>query len=390
MNRSARRRPLALTAAVAGAMLAAGCGTAAPATPRQAARAVSPALSLNTAVVTTAGTWAVAVMGGSASQHNNFWQLFIRPAGSTRWKLVTPPGTADNGGLVLAGAGPALIAAFRPSQYLRYTPLTETRTGGQAWSSLSPVGAALASAPDALAAEPASGRLLALLASGAATQSAPGDTTWTTLTSQRALAATPAGRHCALQELTAASFTPSGIPLVGGTCARPGTAGIFADANGTWQAAGPAVPGALAQQDIAVLRLTQTAKQTVALLAAGSGPAASLLTAWSAGNGGHWALSPPLPLHGAALTSASFGPGGTAAVILTGNRGQTITSAGNQWTPLPALPPGTATLAPGPGGAITALAVHRATLTVWQASPGAATWRTVQTISVPIQFGSSG
>ena len=168
MNRPARRRPIALTAAVAAAMLAAGCGTAAPPAPQQAARAGSPALSLNTAVVTTAGTWAVAVMGGSAARHNNFWQLLIRPAGSTRWKLVTPPGTADNGGLVLAGAGPALIAAFRPSQYLRFTPLTHTTDGGQAWSSLSPVGAALASAPDALAAEPASGRLLALLANGTA------------------------------------------------------------------------------------------------------------------------------------------------------------------------------------------------------------------------------
>ena len=173
MNRPARR-PTALTAAVAGAMLAAGCGTAAPPAPQQAARAGSPALSLNTAVVTAAGTWAVAVMGGSAAQHNNFWQLVIRPAGSTRWHLVTPPGTADNGGLVLAGAGPALTAAFRPSQYLRFTPLTHTTDGGQAWSSLDPLDGALASVPDALAAEPASGRLLALLASGTATQSRTG------------------------------------------------------------------------------------------------------------------------------------------------------------------------------------------------------------------------
>jgi cation transport ATPase len=57
-----------------------------------------------------AGTWAVAVMGGSAATHDNFWQLFARPAGSQRWKLVTPPGTPGNGGLVLAGAGRSLIA----------------------------------------------------------------------------------------------------------------------------------------------------------------------------------------------------------------------------------------------------------------------------------------
>jgi hypothetical protein len=380
-------RALALTA-VAGATVAAGCGTVPPAS-RQAARAAPPAPSLNSALVTTAGTWAIAVMGGRSAQHNNFWQLFIRPAGSTRWKLVTPPGTADNGGLVLASAGRSLIAAFRPSQNLTFTPLTQTRTGGQAWSALSPVTARLASAPDALAMDPASGRLLALLASGAAAQAAPGDTRWAALTSRRALAATAPGRRCGLRALTAATFTLSGTPLLGGSCASPGTVGIFAETQGAWQAAGPAIPAALARQDIAVLRLTQTPQQTVALLQAGSGPAASLLAAWSTDSGGHWALSPPLPLNGAAVTSTSFGAAGAAAVVLAGNRGQIITSAGSHWQTLPALPPGTVTLAAGPG-AISALAVHRARLTIWQPSPGSATWVKAQTIDVPIQFGSSG
>jgi hypothetical protein len=53
------------------------------------------------------------VMGGSAAQDNAFWQLSIRSTGSTRWKLVTPPGTADNGSLVLAGSGaPELVTGF--------------------------------------------------------------------------------------------------------------------------------------------------------------------------------------------------------------------------------------------------------------------------------------
>ena len=83
---------------------------------------------------------------------NNFWQLFVRPAGSRGWKLVTPRGTADNGGLVLAaGAGPSLITGFRPSQYLTYTPLTSTADGGQAWSSTGPLDGTLANVPDALA-----------------------------------------------------------------------------------------------------------------------------------------------------------------------------------------------------------------------------------------------
>ena len=64
--------------------------------------------------------------------------------------------------------------------------------------------------------------------------------------------------------------------------------------------------------------------------------------------------------------------------------------AAGRWQLLPALPPGTVALAPAADGTTDALAVHQATLTVWQlASPGGS-WTTAQTISVPIQYGSSG
>jgi hypothetical protein len=36
------------------------------------------------------------------------------------------------------------------------------------------------------------------------------------------------------------------------------------------------------------------------------------------------------------------------------------------------------------------LAVHRATLTVWQLGPGTAAWQATQAMNVPVQFGSSG
>jgi hypothetical protein len=367
-------------------LLAAGCASPpAPAPPSTNAAAPSPLL--NTSLETAAGTWATLVMGGSAADYNNFWQLFIRPAGSTRWKLVTPPGTADNGGLVLAGSdGQALVTGFRPSQDLTYTPLIQTSNGGQAWSSLNPLDAALASAPDALAIKPGSGELLALTA-GAVQEAAPGYTTWTTLASRQALAATVAGRRCGLQALTAAAFSPSETPMLAGPCTRPGITGIFTQADGTWQTAGPAVPSALAGQKITVVRLTRTGPDLAALLTAGSGSAGSVLAARSA-DGSHWTLSPPLPLHGTTLTSASFGPAGTAAVI-AGNRGEIITGPGARWQPLPTLPAGTAALAPGPGGAADALAVHRATLTIWQLPPGGTTWARAQVINVPIPYGSS-
>jgi hypothetical protein len=384
---------LALAAlGLASALLTAGCGTVTSSGPGPAPEAPpAGAPFLATSLVTPAGTWAIAVMGGSVAAHNNFWQLFVRPAGSTGWKLVTPPGVADNGGLVAAAAsGGSLITGIRPSQYLTYTPLATTRDEGQAWSPAGPLDGALANTPDALTAAPGTGRLLALLTGGAVKVAAPGYTRWTTLTSQRSLATTPAGRRCGLASLTAATFTPAGTPLLAGRCSRPGTAGIFAATNGTWQAAGPALPATLDHQDVTVLRLTRTIDGTVALLETGTGPDASLLAAWSAGNGGQWALSRPVRLHGAKLTSASFGPDGAAALVLTGDRTETIVGAGAAWRSLPALPSGTATLAPGPVGGFDALAVHRTRLTVWQLGPGTAAWRATQAVNVPVQFGSSG
>jgi hypothetical protein len=383
-------RPLTATAAIlAAALLAAGCGSATPAAQQPGVRTVPPAASLATSLATASGTWAVAVMGGSAAEHNNFWQLFVRPAGRTRWTLATPPGTADNGGLVLASAGQSLITGFRPSQYLTFTPLSATSDNGQAWSSQSPLDAALARAPDALAVAPGSHNLIALLSDGTAELAAPGYTRWKTLASLRSLAATPAGRRCQLAALTALAYTPAGVPLLAGRCSRPGVAGIFAGTSGTWQATGPALPAALSGQPVTVLRLTQTANQTVALLAAGSGHAASLLAAWSADNGARWLLSPALALGGAAIASASFGPGGTAAVLTTGDRAEVITSGSRQWQTLPAVPPSTAILAAGPDGSTDALAVHHATLTVWQLPPGGGDWAKTQTINVPIEYGSS-
>lgn len=388
MSRPGLRPAAALAVLLLAVIVAAGCASA-PTASAPATQAAPPSPSLNTSLDTAAGTWAAVVMGGSAAQYNNFWQLFIRPTRTTRWKLVTPPGTADNGGLVLAGgSGQALVTGFRPSQNLTYTPLIQTSDGGQAWSSLNPLDAALASAPDALAVKPGNGQLLALLNGGGAEQATAGSATWSTLASPATLAATSAGRECGLQALTATTFTPAGIPLLAGSCTRPGIAGIFAPANGTWQLTGPAIPASLAGQHVIVNRLTRTAQGITALLTAGTGPGASLLAAWSA-DGRRWSLGLPLPLHGAALTSASFGPGGTAAVITTANHGQIISGPGSSWQPLPPLPPGTATLAPGPGDAADALAVHGGTLTVWQLAPGGTTWAKNQVVNVPIPYGSS-
>jgi hypothetical protein len=366
-------------------MLSAGCGAAAAGGGSPASPAAP--LPLTTAMVTPTGTWAVAVMGGSAASHNNFWQLFVRPAGTSRWRLVTPPGVASNGGLVLAspGTGP-VIAGFRPSQNLASSPLATTRDNGAAWTP-GLLDAGLANVPDALAAAPGTGRLLALLAGGQAEMSGPGGTGWARLVGQRQLAGSPQTARCGLRELTAVSFGISGVPMLAGTCSRPGTVGVFAQAGGTWQLAGPALPAADARGSVSVLRLTSTAHATVALLAIGRGRVARLIAASAAG--GHWSLSQPLMLNGSAPASASIGPAGTA-VLLTPDRAETVTGPGGSWRPLPAPPAGTATLAPGATGGWDALAVHGTRLTVWQLAAGSTTWHATQAIKVPIQFGSSG
>jgi hypothetical protein len=389
MTRSARRVSVT-AAAVAAGIVAAGCGstTAAPHSSAAVSRAVPvPITSLDTSTATAAGTWAVALMGGPANQDNNFWQLFVRPAASSRWQLVTPPGTADNGGLVLAGGGASMVTAFRPSQLLTFTPLTTTTDGGRAWSALNPLDARLATTPDALAASPPSGTLAALLADGTA-ELGGGSRNWKTLATTRTVADTTAGRQCGLTALTAVGYTPSGVPLLAGACSRPGQAGIFAGSSGTWQSAGPALPTEVDRQDITVLRLARTANQVVALLAAGTGHDVSLFASWSADGGATWTLSPALPLRGAAMASASFGFAGSVGVI-AGDQADVVAGAGVQWHALPVLPAGTATLVPGSSGGPDAMAVAGSTLTVWQLLPGATGWTKSQVIHVPIQYGSS-
>ncbi|HUK71391.1 MAG TPA: hypothetical protein VLW50_21930 [Streptosporangiaceae bacterium] len=369
-------------------ILATGCGTA------QADHQAGPAAtlappSLAASLVTSAGTWAVVPMGGNPA----FWQLVRYSTAGGRWSLVTPPGVADNGGLVLADlGGQSLVAGFRPSQDLAFSPLAITGDGGKVWSP-GILDAGLADVPDALAAQ-ADGRLLAVLRNGVAEQSATGvgASGWSRLTDRGALAASPAGQKCDLRALTAAAFSPSGTPLLAGSCSRPGMAGIFAataTAAGTWRAVGPALPQSLAGRAVTTLRLDTSGGQTLALLAAGTGPSTSVIAGWTSDGGGHWALGPPLALGGAQVRSSGLGAKGAVWLLLSNGRAETISAPGGSWRALPTLPPGTVALALGDAGQFDALATHGSTLTAWRLEARGVTWNIAQTISVPIQYGSS-
>ena len=380
--------------------VAAGCGS-------QAAPATTPALRVQTAplptsLVTPQGTWAVTVMGGSAADENNFWQLFVRPAGATRWSLVTPQGVADNGGLVAAAGneqGASLVVGFRPSQGLAFSPLATSSDTGKTWTP-GLLDADLADVPDAMAAAP-SGQTLALLHDGgieaAATAAAATAGQWSRLTTLSALAASAPGRGCGLVAVNAVSFGPNNVPMAAGSCARRGVAGVFADRGGAWQAAGPVLPAGFGGDQVQVLGLARAAGGNAALLLAGT----SLVAAWS--DGGRWTVSAPVAAAGdeQGVSASGFGPGGSVWVLFGGGRAEAIGGPGGSWRALPPVPAGTqvlgpapgpagpATLAPGSGSsAYDALAVAGSRLTVWRLAAGA--WAQVQVINVPITYGSSG
>ncbi len=189
--------------------LIAACGS-------QRAAATSPAPPavtepLNTSLVTAQGSWAIALMGGSAASHNNFWQLFVRPAGASGWSLATPQGVADNGGLVAAGASTSLVVGFRPSQNLTYSPLATSTDTGKNWTP-GLLDAGLANTPGAIAVAP-SGRTLALLQDGtitaAPTAGAAAAGPWTPRDTRNTLAASAPGRSCGLVGVNAVSFVPT-------------------------------------------------------------------------------------------------------------------------------------------------------------------------------------
>jgi hypothetical protein len=383
------RRPGA-SAALLGAVLASlivGCGS-------QTVTASTPSLQvvtapLSTSLVTAQGAWAIAVMGGSAASGNNFWQLFVRPAGASHWSLVTPPAVADNGGLVAAGGtgGASMLVGFRPSQGLTFSPLAMSSDTGKNWTP-GLIDAALADVPGALAVG-ASGQILALLRDGsvemAPTAAAAAAGQWSQLTTLAALAASAPGRSCGPVALNAVSFGQNDTPMVAGSCARRGVAGVFADSGGTWRAAGPTLPAGLVGNQVQVLGLARPVLADrgggdTALLLAGT----DLLAAWS--DGSAWTVSGPVPAAGG-ITASGFGPGGSVWVLLGSGRAETVAGPGGSWQALPPVPTGTATLAPGTGGGYDALAVSGSVLTVWRLASAA--WAKVQVIHVPIVYGSS-
>jgi hypothetical protein len=382
----ARRRTAAAAALAATVMVAAACGSthASPGLADSAAPAASLPLATSLAGPGLPG-WAVVQMGGSSKDYENFWELFARPAGSAQWKLATPLGVASNGGLVISASGAGLVAGFRPSQDLTFSPLAAAASPAAAWSQGSAlVSPGLADVPDALAAGPA-GQVLALTRTGAVLLGSHGGANWTRLTTLRSATNSAAGRACGLTALTAVAFSTSGIPLLAGTCARQGRVGIFSSQRSTTvQAAVPARPAG----PVTVLGLATQAGGTTALIQAGTGKAATVTAAWSATGTGSWRVSAAVPTDGGPISEAIWA-GGSAALVLAGGHGAVIAGEGASWRALPALPARTATLALGSAGQLEALTAAGNTLAVWQLGTDSRSWSRLMQVRVTIPYGSS-
>jgi len=383
---------VAAAAAIASAGVLSACGSSASsATSASGGTAASTAaVSLATSLSTAEDSWAVVPVSANPA----FWEVLVRPAKSAAWRLVTPPGVADNGGLVATGAGSALTVAVRPTQDLEFSPLSTTADAGATWSTDGPLSAGVAASPDALAAFPSAAsasesHLVALLSGGAIETSSDAGNTWVTIAKPGAIAASPAGKACGRVVVSAVSFGPTaGQVLAAGSCGAGGTTAIFAYSGGAWQRLRLPVTGQLE-------RLTSG----VALERAKAG----LTELWAPGTGWYayaplsnskpptltgWRASAPLPTTGQIAASGTLVDGGVW-VLLPGGQAATIDGPGQQWLLLPPLPAAAKVLASGPGSAIDALAVSGAKVTVWQLAKEATLWAKVQTISVPIQYGSS-
>jgi hypothetical protein len=349
---------------------------------------------LASAISTPTGSWSIAAMGHLRQPANTFWELFFRAPGATRWTLVTPPGVADNGGLVGAASAGGFTVGVEPSQRLRYSPLAQTTDGGAHWTpALVPT--ALAAAPDALADEPAApgvrGRALALVRTGRVLSSGRSLATWVPLVSAKTLDAVGTG-SCGVTSLSALALGVGNQPLVGTNCRGGGQVGLFAETGGVWRRTGPTLAGSLSGSATRVLRLDVADSLTAALVAARTRRGTSLVALWRSA-GGPWTVSTPLRVgpHETLLSTGVDADGRELVLFGSPDRRATpaVISPGGSWMRLPAPPAGTVTLVPMSDGSVDAFGVTGSALRVYALAQGSSAWVRSQSMEVPIVYGTS-
>jgi hypothetical protein len=358
------------------------------------------AVPLASAVSTSSLASVLIPMGHLDDPANTFWQLVARPAGATTWLLRTPPGVADNAGLVVAQpvAGP-LTVGFLPSQDLTFSPLADSSDQGRTWSQ-GQLPTALAPVPDALATGPNGVRYAVVASDGRAVWSAAsGLSSWAPVVSQRTLAL--AAPSCHLSAVTAVAAPSGGRLLVGVSCSGGHRVGVLAGVGSpasspgarSWQSVGPSIGG---DADVAttVIRLEDSVAGISGLVRVTSGSTASLVAFWGPGGAARWTESGALavPSGWRVMATGTGGGAGQGQTVLFGSgarrKMEEIAGPGRPWTTVPAVPSDTGAVAVV-GSQTDALVASGTKLTVWSLATGSSRWQRAASIYVPLQYGSS-
>jgi hypothetical protein len=342
------------------------------------------------------GSLVVLPMGDLSDPANTFWELFVRPLGATTWSLATPPGVADNGGLVV-GASPAgpVTAAFLPSADLTFSVLAQRAADATTWDP-GTIPGVVNSSPDALGTD-LTGGVSAVLSQPrpSVVEAGPTLSGWKSLPGLPAIHHTVAG--CTVAGYTSVADGPSGSAVVGTRCDDSTRAGLLvSDGSGGWVSAGPAFwnPTPATTE---VLRLVAGPDGVSALAERTSATGSSLIAAWGPGSGGSaFARSQPvaIPKGWSVLATAVGGGNGRTATVLLGSSARSarrllsVAGPGGSWVTA-ATPPAGTSAAVVIGSEVDAFVPSGSHLAVWSLTPGSNGWSRVARLTVPIQYGSS-
>ncbi len=348
------------------------------------------------AVSTSSDSWVTFPMGDLSDPSNTFWELFHAAPGSSTWSLVTPPGVADNGGLIASVSSGAAVVGVVPSDLLRFSPLAQSANSGTSWVPAFLPGA-LARLPDALAYDAAApGGVIAVLGGGRALSAPVGLTAWSPLVTATTLSRVSPG--CSVDGLDGATLLPSGAPLIATGCRRGGQVGLFTRTAQTWRSAGLTLGGVFRGAATTVLRVQSTAAATTVLALASRGARRALLALWRSGSA-PWSAARPLAIgSGTSIGSTAVNAAGSVAVLLNragGSREAVDVTPAGTWSQLPRLPARTAALAL-PAGAlpsgrpdVDAFTVGGESLGVFALTPSGQAWSRTQSTRIPLAYGSS-
>ena len=386
-----------LIAAGAVAAVAAACGSSSAGTDTATVQHQAPPAP--EATTTASGATVVLAMGDLTDPSNTFFELFTQPVGATTWKLATPPGVADNGGLVVGATDTGtLTAGFLPSADLTFSVLAQSTDAGTTWNPASLPGA-LASEPDALGTG-GTGQVVAVLAgsSGRVVSSSAPLTSWHPVASAAALSGPTS--HCTVTAVTAVAVIASGTPVLGTRCASSRVVGLFVPAAtaGRWSQVGP-VFGGPDPSTTTVLRLQAGSASTSALVEGSTNGHDRIVGEWLSGVGTSVvdAMSSAqlaVPTGWSVRATALGGGSGDGMTVLLGAdagaglRIASVSGPNQAWVFGPTPPAGTTVVAVT-GEGTDAFVPAGSHLAVWSSTSTAPAWTRVSQITVPIQYGSS-